>query len=219
MPQSDTDALRPPTAAILIAVCLCVALSWLAWEVAGVRTMAFDGTVRNAVHEIARPPLTRLMVLISRIGEPGVLWVVAVIAAGLFWKVNAKASAVILILAMAGGLVLNESLKLAFHRPRPAAYFNYPLPHSYSFPSGHALFSACFFAALAVVTSPQVDTTWKRVLLWCGAVAAAGVIGLSRIYLGVHYPTDVIGGYLAACLWVVVLAVGNRIRLRRVQRA
>jgi undecaprenyl-diphosphatase len=96
---------------------------------------------------------------------------------------------------MTGGFVLDGVLKLVFHRARPPSHFGTPEPASHSFPSGHALFSACL---------------WARSRFSPGsAVLLAGLIGHSRLHLGMHYPSDVIAGYAAATVRVATVGYTN----------
>ena len=105
---------------------------------------------------------------------------------------------------MAGAVVLENALKYAVHRTRPEPFFGTP-PESYSFPSGHALFSACFYGALAWMLAARTRNAGACAAIWTAALALIAAIGLSRVYLGVHYPTDVIGGYLVAAFWLAGL--------------
>jgi undecaprenyl-diphosphatase len=114
---------------------------------------------------------------------------------------------------MAGAAVLDVVLKLAFHRVRPTAYFG-TSPGSFSFPSGHALGSLCFYGALAVILSAHITKKKTRAIIWTVALGIAGIIGLSRIYLGVHYPSDVLAGYSAGVVWVGAVGFSDKI-LRR----
>jgi undecaprenyl-diphosphatase len=103
---------------------------------------------------------------------------------------------------------------LWFQRPRPDVFFG-PQPLNYSFPSGHALVSCCFYLALAEIL---VRDQWPRVrklAVWTLAVLLTGAIGLSRVYLGVHYPTDVLGGYAAAIAWLSIVRTGPKVRMRQ----
>jgi undecaprenyl-diphosphatase len=106
---------------------------------------------------------------------------------------------------MIGASMLNITLKLAFKRARPEPFFDLAAPASYSFPSGHSLASCCFFAGLAAVLAGRVKRRRARILIWIAATIMFLLIGLSRIYLGVHYTTDVIAGFSAALIWIVVV--------------
>jgi undecaprenyl-diphosphatase len=143
----------------------------------------------------------------------------AIVVLIFLFRLRWKRAAILFVITLAGALVLDGTLKLIFHRPRPpAAFFGTPLPDSYSFPSGHALFSVCFFGVLAELASARVKSRASRVAIWMAAVVLAFVIGLSRVYLGVHYPSDVIAGYAAAVVWVVTVASGDRLLRRSAER-
>lgn len=148
------------------------------------------------------------------IGSPGVMWPLACIALWLFWRAGWRYETTLLALSLAGALVLDTSLKLIFHRPRPAPFWDTATPDSYSYPSGHALFALCFFGALAWSTACHVRRPSVRVLICTGAALLAALIGFSRIYLGVHYPTDVIAGFGVAFLWMTLVATGAALRRR-----
>jgi len=199
---------------VLLAACL----GWLAHDVSGNPALPFDLQIRQAVHEHATPALTRVMIIMSAIGEPYVLWPLGGLAFYGFWRAGLKDSAVLFIIAMCGTLAIEQILKFAIHRPRPESFFDYPLPTSYSFPSGHAAQSLTWFGTLAALISPLLHSTWIKILVWLAAVAMIVGIGFSRIYLGVHYPTDVIGGYLAGLFWVLAVEFGNHMRNGRVKR-
>jgi undecaprenyl-diphosphatase len=100
-------------------------------------------------------------------------------------------------------------LKLAFHRPRPVAFFG-STPSSYSFPSGHALGSFCFYGILAAILATRVRGRGAKFCVWMAAVLLVAMIGVSRIYLGVHYPSDVIAGYCAGAVWVGAIGILDR---------
>jgi undecaprenyl-diphosphatase len=110
----------------------------------------------------------------------------------------------LMLAAITGAEVIEAALKAHFHRQRPEAFFGAPSPESYSFPSGHALLSVCLYSLLATMISARLEGR-ARWLVRCGAAALIVAIGLSRVYLGVHYPSDVIGGYLAGVAWIATL--------------
>ncbi len=188
----DSKAVRSFGSAAVAALLL----AWLAGQVVAGHTAAFDAGVRNTVHSWASPPLTAAMWFFTDLGSGIVMFVLTAATVLVFWRYGQKRKAWTFAVAMAGGLLLEILLKLAIHRERPIPFFGIEPPESYSFPSGHALLSFTFFATLAALAAP------KRVVAWIVAVFCIAMIGLSRIYLGVHYPTDVIGGYLTAFAWV-----------------
>jgi len=109
-----------------------------------------------------------------------------------------------LAVVMAGAVVLENALKFAFQRARPEPFFG-TAPETYSFPSGHALFSACFYGAFAWLLGAAFRNPGVRAAIWTISLALIAAIGLSRLYLGFHYPTDVIAGYLVAEFWITGL--------------
>ena len=111
---------------------------------------------------------------------------------------------------MAGALVLENGLKFLFQRARPPAFFGSE-PETYSFPSGHALFSLCFYGVLAIAAARAMQSRAMKTGIWIATVLLVLAIGWTRIYLGVHYPSDVLGGYLVAIAWIaVVLSADQR---------
>jgi membrane-associated phospholipid phosphatase len=113
--------------------------------------------------------------------------------------------ALLVVVTMSGAEVLLLILKRHFHRQRPEPFFDTRLPPSYSFPSGHALLSFCCYGLLASLGSAYLRGRIRWLIRICAA-ALILAIGISRIYLGVHCPTDVIAGYLVAIAWTAVVA-------------
>lgn len=187
--------------------------AWLGNEMLQGDTLHFDQVVREWVHRYASPGMTRAMTAISLLGY-NVLIVELLVALVVFAKLRWRRAAVWLTVAMAGSLVLDLTLKYIYHRTRPTAYFGMA-PHSYSFPSGHAMCSFCFYGVLAGLLSARTKPLGWRLLIWFAAAALVMAIGLSRIYLGVHYPSDVAAGYLAATVWVGTIIVLDHLRKMR----
>jgi undecaprenyl-diphosphatase len=193
-----------------LALATILVLGWLTSEMLEGETLHFDGTVRDWVHAHSSNVLTTLMRAVSFIGSPGILGPAAIIIFLLLRYFGWLREARLLLIAMLGALLLEQVLKLAFHRARPVSFFGVPEPSSYSYPSGHALFAVCFFGTLAWILAARLSSRLSRAALWTGAILIAGLIGYSRIYLGVHYPTDVIAGYTSALVWLTVLEAGGR---------
>jgi undecaprenyl-diphosphatase len=230
MPEADPQLAGPEEApkptvlfetAIVISLAVAVLalflFAWIGSEVLEGDTQHFDQTIRSWVHQYASASMTRAMTGISLLGY-NILILEMLIAFGVFAWLRWKRAAMWLAVAMAGSLALDTALKYAYHRVRPVAFFGVA-PHSYSFPSGHALCSFCFYGVLAGLLSARTKALSWRIVIWVVAAVLVIAIGLSRIYLGVHYPSDVIAGYLAAAVWVGAVIVLDHVRkVRRSSR-
>jgi membrane-associated phospholipid phosphatase len=195
--------------ALLTAVTALFAFGWLAEEMLEGDTQRFDGFVRTAVHQLATPGLTRLMQVFSFLGSVVAVTAMCLAAICVSLYYGRTRTAVMLATTMAGVAALDVALKHAFHRPRPVAFFG-AAPSTYSFPSGHALGSLCFYGMLAAIVSARVRGQAAKFFVWMAAVLLVGIIGFSRIYLGVHYPSDVIAGYCAGAVWVGAVGLLER---------
>jgi undecaprenyl-diphosphatase len=200
-------------ASLAAAVLALLLFAWLGSEVLEGETQHFDQVIREWVHSFASSSLTRAMTAISLLGY-NVLMVEMAIGLAVFAWLRWRRAALWLVVAMTGSLVLDLTLKYVYHRTRPTAYFG-TAPHSYSFPSGHALCPFCFYGVLAGLLSARTRPLAWRLLIWFTAAALVIAIGLSRIYLGVHYPSDVVAGYLAATVWVGTVIVLDHVRIWR----
>ncbi len=201
---------------VIVAVTAIALFAWLAAQVLDGHTMGFDLYVRGQVHADLPVSLLPVMVGLSLLGSAADLAALSVVLVFWFWRLRWRAASAALAMSMFGAAVLDISLKHIFHRPRPAPFFGSD-PQSYSFPSGHALASFCFFVVLAAVIAPRISRRSLRALLWLTAVCLIAAIGLSRVWLGVHYPSDVLGGYVAAAVWVSVIWASGICRLQRLR--
>ena len=180
--------------------------SWLADEVLRKHTDRFDDTVRSVIHDFASPALTAVMRFVTNLGDWQVVMTATLCLFAYLWYRRDNIHILIALVAMMGAGILDASLKLAFHRARPDPFF-ITKPSTYSFPSGHALISLCFYGLLAGTLAHDRGATWQRILTWTAAVVLIAMIGLSRVYLGVHWPSDVIAGYAAALIWMGAVRV------------
>ena len=187
------------------AIVALIFFGWLADEALEGDARAFDDATRAAVHQLASPMLTAIMRGLSFVGSTIALTIatIFVVIRFVMWKWTREAK--LFALTMIGAGLLNITLKLAFKRPRPVPFFNLSPPETYSFPSGHSLTSAVFFGALAAILTARIKSRRLRVAIWIVSTAMFLLIGLSRIYLGVHYTTDVIAGFAAALIWILVV--------------
>jgi undecaprenyl-diphosphatase len=191
---------------------------WLADEALEGDARAFDDATRAAVHQLASPLLTAIMRGFSFVGSTIALSAGTIFIVIRFAMRKWKREAILFALTMIGAGLLNITLKLAFKRPRPVPFFNLSPPETYSFPSGHSLTSAVFFGALAAILTARIKSRRVKAAIWIVSTAMFLLIGLSRIYLGVHYTTDVIAGFAAALIWILVVRFVEMGLLRRRRR-
>src|SRR3954465_6185018 len=203
---------------LLIAAVALVLFTWLGREILEGEVLAFDGRLREAGHSLASPRLTVIMRAASLYGGPAVLIPAGILAAMAFLLKGWRRGALLTVVLLSGAGLLNGLLKFSFARVRPASYFNYPLPGSPSFPSGHALYAASVFGGLAVLITARMQNRVLQVLVWLVAISLIVLVGGSRVYLGVHYPSDVLAGYAIGVIWVTAVAVGDRLITYRRRR-
>jgi undecaprenyl-diphosphatase len=203
---------RIDLAALMVATIAALCFAWLAAKVVDGQTTLFDANVRQAIHSMSGPSVTRLFSAITFAGSQAVVIGISACSALLMLSKRRGDWALLMVITMAGAEVLLPILKNHFDRQRPEPFFGARLPPSYSFPSGHALLSCCYYGLLAAFgsTSLRHRIRWLIPIL---AVALIIALGVSRIYLGLHYPTDVIAGYLAAIVWMALIAAIYRRRI------
>jgi membrane-associated phospholipid phosphatase len=191
---------------------LITGLGWLCQEVGEKESFRLDTALLMGLHRWANPVLDQLMLGITRLGDPEFVIVIIVIA--WIWLVRRRQwrSAVMLIFACLGTLILNHGMKLAFARPRPLLWPRLIEETSYGFPSGHALGALVLYGFLADRLARRYPH--KTRLIYLIATGLISAIGLSRLYLGVHYPTDILAGYAVGLLWLItcqfMLSVDSR---------
>ncbi|GGN28452.1 phosphatase PAP2 family protein [Deinococcus daejeonensis] len=164
---------------------------------------AWDQAILNWYAQRRTPGLTRFAELLAVLGGVTVLPFVVLAIAWLLGRAQGKAHGWFLLTAVAGATLLNVVAKVVFQRPRPDELVAVLTEPGFSFPSGHAMANAAFGFALTLVF-------WRSRAGW--PVAVFGVlwalaIGVSRNYLGVHYPSDVLAGFTASVTWVAGLYI------------
>lgn len=189
---------RMTTTGLILLACL----TWLGQDVLERESIPIDTPLLLQIHHWANPVLDQLMLGITRLADPEV--VVIVVAISLGWLVQRRQwrSAVMLIFTCLGALMLNQGMKSAFTRPRPLLWPRLIEETSYGFPSGHALGSIVLYGLLAYLLVRRYPRQGR--LVYGIAIVLIGAIGFSRLYLGVHYPTDVLAGYVVGWLWLTL---------------
>ncbi len=177
-----------------------------------------DTRLANWLHDHASPGWTSFFERVTWLGNvPVLVAVTAAAAAVLAWK-RRRMELLLLMLAVVGTEILTLGLKLGFHRERP--FFADPLASesSYSFPSGHASVSLAVYGTIAFIAARQLENVRARLAVLVAAAVLILLIGISRLYLGVHFLTDVIAGFSLGLAWVtlcvLLLHLGVRLRKR-----
>jgi undecaprenyl-diphosphatase len=183
----------------------------LAGEVTEGDTQAFDTKILRALRDPAdasRPigpgwiegPLLDL----TAIGGPTVLGLVVLVVAGFLVLQTRYRTAIVVAATSAGGELLDAALKQMFNRPRPSIVPHLRVVYSTSFPSGHAMESAIVYLTLGAMLMRAAESRLTKIYILSVAVMLTMLVGVSRVYLGVHYPTDVIGGWIVGFMWATV---------------
>lgn len=203
----DPDArygLRLTLVGLAIALVAVPFSSLLLEVVAGGPLTRMDGDVADAMNRWVSPhPLVvDLLQGISWFGRAPVVTVVVAAAVAYVLRRGQRRLAVFLAVTPLGGAALNSVVKIAVDRPRPVV--DHPVASAFgkSFPSGHAMSSTVAYGALLLVFLPLVPPGARRPVAVAG-LAVPVVIGLSRLFLGVHFVTDVVGGWLLGAAWLV----------------
>jgi undecaprenyl-diphosphatase len=185
---------------------------------AGSPLVELDTWLANALHASLVPSATTAFSAVTMLGSTLVLAIVAgVTAAYLVWRGRGRDAALVAV-AFAGAQLLTWILKGTFERPRPT--FDDPIATAgwFSFPSGHALSSIAVYGTLAYLLAGALRSRRARAAGLAGVALLVAAIGFSRLYLGVHYLTDVLAGYSAGLAWLLFAIALLRMRGTRAER-
>lgn len=162
----------------------------------------WDAPIMLAVHSLQTPWLDRLMKISTSAGSYGALLVGAMAA---FWlrRRHRWAELIALLVSVVGAVAINALFKLFFARPRPNLFPPLTVEHTYSFPSGHTITAVALYGFLAILLWRNHHRLWA---ILAGMVIP--LVGFSRIYLGVHYPSDVLGALTLGTLWLSIVMAG-----------
>ncbi len=185
----------------VIATIGTLAFAELAERVLAGGTQAFDVAILEWLHAHQSKPLTAIMVEMTYLGTGTVVIVVVGVTALFLWHTEHKHSARLLLAATIGNILLNGALKLVYHRPRPTVFVWETTAVSSSFPSGHAMSATVVYGTVAYLLMRLQKHHWARMLTLTGAIILILLICLTRLYLGVHYPSDVLGGIIVGLAW------------------
>jgi membrane-associated phospholipid phosphatase len=189
-------------AAVAVVLCALAGFAVLTIVVLGFGVDGWDRAALRAVEHLHGRSLTRAIKVATAFGTPAVVAPLTLVVAVAALLMHRPRAAALDVLAVVGADLLQLGLKPLFDRPRPTVFPRLEQIGNAAYPSGHAIVSA----ALAIVV---VTICWRRpwrTAAACLAVAYVLAVGFSRIYLGVHYPSDVLAGWLLAAAWVAGLS-------------
>ncbi len=203
--------IEPRILAGLLIIAACVwAFVGLAEEVREGATHAFDTEILLALrnpadltHPLGPAWVQELGRDVTALGGFAVLTSVTLAVAGFLWLQGNRRSMWLVLIAVAGGQVLSSLAKYGFDRPRPDIVPHAVEVYTASFPSGHSMMSAVTYLTLAVLVARVQPTGALKAYVLSLAVLLTLAIGISRIYLGVHWPTDVLAGWTAGAAWAL----------------
>ncbi|HEY6231334.1 MAG TPA: phosphatase PAP2 family protein [Pyrinomonadaceae bacterium] len=192
---------------LIIGVIVFIAMTVFVWQLADeIREResltTTDSALSSWLHTHRDLRLTTVMFAVTAMGSTQVVSSIAGLFGVYFLYRRRFYWFAAITLTVFGGMLLNKLLKYAFHRQRP--FFTDPLLTltSYSFPSGHTMMATTLYAALAIFFLSRTSDVRARVLIICAAVVMILAVGFSRIYLGAHYLTDVLGAMAEAIAWL-----------------
>lgn len=204
--QSQIEIATPAIIGAVIAGICAVIYRDLAEDLAlSPRILAFDRFLTASIQSWRAPALTVLFRGATLSADTLTVTILVLIAvAVLVWTCNHR-EAVVLAVVVAIGTGLGNVAKRITERPRPpAANAIIELPASFAFPSGHTLAAVLFWTLLAWIVVRTVHSTWIRVLAVVGGIAMAVLVGTSRVYLGVHWPSDVLASWILGIGWLAL---------------
>lgn len=176
---------------------------WLAEEVVEGEPLGFDKLAMLWIKQQHSPVLTTFFRIITEFGGLFLLGSITILVTLLYWLKKRRKAALFVATSVGGAALINLILKSIFQRDRPDFWQHLVQESGYSFPSGHAMASAAFAFSL-------IFLLWRTRFRWY-AVVGGGVylllIGVSRMYLGVHYPTDIVTGWCVSFIWVSLVAL------------
>ncbi len=194
------NSLKQQGGLLIVYLLILGVVAWLCTEVWEKETFSLDRSFLLWIHHFANPQLDSLMLFLTSLGDPPT--VVTIFVTTIVWLGLKKRYFDVLRFALvcAGGVLINQAMKLFFAKPRPALWDRLITETSFSFPSGHAVGSMVVYGFIAYILAKEFQQ-FKQFIYAITSVLIIS-IGFSRLYLGVHYPTDIIAGSGIGILWL-----------------
>lgn len=188
--------------AFLISIVSIIGFSLISLFISDQKIINFDRAVIASIQGVESPFLTRVMKLFTFIGSTPVIIMLTIFLLFFLYRVlHHRLELILFTTAIIGSAILNGMLKQFFQRVRPDFHRLIDVG-GYSFPSGHAMNAFTVYGVLSFLLWRHLPSRWGRSILIIVSTVMILTIGISRIYLGVHYPSDIIGGYFASGIWI-----------------
>ncbi|MDP1511896.1 phosphatase PAP2 family protein [Paenibacillus ottowii] len=192
------------TRALFISFLCAIGFGGIALLVSDKKVAQFDNMIISVVQGLESPALTTIMKFFTFIGSGIPVAVISIAIFFILYKIlHHRRELILFIWVVTGSALLNGTLKLVFHRARPTLH-RIVNANGFSFPSGHSMAAFSLYGVIAFLLWRHISTSTVRGILIVCSSAMILMIGVSRIYLGVHYPSDVLGGFLASGSWLAI---------------
>ena len=202
---------RRTIAAIGIAALAMLGFGKIGAEVIEGSTRRFDERILLALRSGGNPAdpigpiwFEEMMRDFSALGGTGVLVLVTLGVAGFFFIMKKRDLSLMMLGSVTSGIMVSQALKWGYSRPRPDLVPALTEVYSKSFPSGHAMMSAVVYLTLGVLCARTAIPRPAKAFLLSAAIALTTIVGISRVYLGVHWPTDVLAGWAGGAAWAIL---------------
>ena len=194
------NSLRKQGGWLIVYLLILGIVAWLCTEVWEKEAFSFDRSLLLWIHQFANPQLDRVMLLCTSLGDPPTVVTIFVVMSIWLLLKRHYSNAIRFAIVCAGGIAINQGMKLFFAKPRPELWPRLITDPTFSFPSGHAVGSMVVYGFIAYILAIELPPYKRYIYAIASMIIIA--IGLSRLYLGVHYPTDIIAGYGIGILWL-----------------
>jgi len=180
-----------------------IIFSKLADELIENEPIGLDKLILTWIHSQATPFLDGVFLFFTTIGNIEYILPVTILIVVYLLHKKQRLNALIVSFGVGGAALSNIILKIIFHRDRPNLWHSFIIETGYSFPSGHAMMSCALLLCIIIIL-------WTTRLRWLSLIIGlptVGLIGISRLYLGVHYPTDVLAGWSVSFVWIMIVLI------------
>jgi membrane-associated phospholipid phosphatase len=176
-------------------------VAWLCTQAWEKEAFSLDRSLLLWIHQFANPQLDGVMLFTTALGNPPTVISIFLMTISWLGMKRRYPDVMRFVFACVGGVLINQVMKLFFAKPRPELWTRLIVEHSFSFPSGHAVGAMVVYGFIGYILARELPIYQSYIYAATSILIIA--IGFSRLYLGVHYPTDIIAGYGVGFLWLM----------------